>query len=212
MPLIDTIHSPHNTQVFIWKITESEATLKAGLQLQPKSLDRLQNMKAESHRKGFLAIRKILQSQGFQDADLFYDTTGKPRFSNGQEVSISHSHDFSVLVLSDEEVGIDVEKCRDKVTKIAHRFCSEHFYAKTYNAQQINHFYGVVWGTKEVVFKIENHEGISFRDHIFANPFLLDSTTIDVVLKFYEQPIFYTMHFKILEDYSIVWGRKHNKS
>lgn len=208
MPLETIIDSEYQTKVFVWRITETEDELSHDMILSVNSLSRLQNMKSDSHRKGFLAVRKILEHLGYNDFDLVYDETGKPKFSSGQHISISHSFDFSVVVLSDVLVGVDIEKSRDKVTKLAHRFCSEHFYLENYSLQQINDFYTIVWGTKEVVFKIENKEGISFKDHIFAKPFDLNSSEILVNLDFYEQPKYYKMTFHIVDNYAIVWGWK----
>lgn len=206
MPLYQTIHPNPNTQIYLWKITETEEELTEGLQLTANSLSRLEGMKSESHRKGFLAVRKILRHIGFEDKDLVYSQEGKPHLNISKNVSITHSFDFSVVAISDHKIGIDLEWSRDKVTQLAHRFCSEHFVPEYYDEVQTAQMYTVIWGTKEVVFKIENHKGISFKDHIFAKPFNLESKQVEVTLQFYEQPKNYLLHFVLVEKYVLVWG------
>ena len=64
MPLYQTIHSNLNTQIYLWKITETEEDLLQGLELTKNATTRLDGMKSISHRKGFLAVRKILKHIG----------------------------------------------------------------------------------------------------------------------------------------------------
>ncbi|WP_321539515.1 4'-phosphopantetheinyl transferase family protein [Flavobacterium piscinae] len=75
-------------------------------------------MKSESHQKGFMAVRMLLQYNGYTDFDLYYDEFGKPHLKDGVNISISHSFDFSVIILSDKNVGIDLELRRDLVKKM----------------------------------------------------------------------------------------------
>ncbi len=42
-------------------------------------------------------------------------------------ISITHSHDFSAIIISDETVGIDIELQREKIIRIADKFCDSEF-------------------------------------------------------------------------------------
>lgn len=210
MPLYQTIHPNLNTQIYLWKITETEEDLLQGLELTKNATTRLDGMKSISHRKGFLAVRKILKNIGLEDKDLVYSQDGKPHLSIPKNVSITHSFDFSVVAISDQKIGVDLEWSRDKVTQLAHRFCSEHFVPKQYDAIQTAQMYTIIWGIKEVVFKIENHKGISFKDHIVAKPFDLNSQFVDVTLQFFEHPKNYIIQFILVEKYVLVWGWEIN--
>ena len=122
MPLYKTITVNAATKVLIWKIEESFDTLLKNIELSTKNTDRLNNMKSILHQKGFLSIRHLLAIEGYTDYDLYYDTNGKPHLKDGLYISITHSFIFSAIILSDIKVGIDVEKKRDKILRIAHKF------------------------------------------------------------------------------------------
>ena len=101
MPLYKKINLTPTAQVLIWQITESFEDLFDEVILKDISLIRVNNMKALSHQKGFLSIRKLLQEIGYTDADLFYDETGKPNLLDGKMISITHSFEFSAIIVSD---------------------------------------------------------------------------------------------------------------
>ena len=84
-------------------------------------------MKSESHQKGFLSVRHLLRDVGYTDQDLFYDDYGKPHLKDGKCISITHSHNFSAIIVSDKEVGIDIEMQREKIRRIAHKFIDYEF-------------------------------------------------------------------------------------
>ena len=109
MPLYKTIHFSEKTTIYIWKITENLEQLLTEVILNSASQTRVQGMKSELHQRGFLSVRKMLQTAGYTDFDLNYNQTGKPFLTNNKHISISHSHQFATLIISDQEVGIDLE-------------------------------------------------------------------------------------------------------
>ncbi len=167
MPLYDIIKPKSDTQILIWKITETVEFLKKDLILKPESQFRLNNMRSIAHQKGFLSVRQLLKTAGLSDADLYYDGTGKPFLNTKQNISISHSHEFAVIALSSKEIGIDIELCQDKIKKIATKFIGF----------EENHIQNgvveltVIWAIKEAVFKIINQAGISFKTQLLVEKF-----------------------------------------
>src|SRR5690606_15534365 len=121
MPLYKTLSPNPQTTVKIWKITESYDDLMQPIALRPQSLGRVLGMKSALHQRGFLSVRHLLATCGYTDSDLFYDAHGKPHLKDGKHISITHSYTFSGIIVSDQEVGIDIEKQRDKITVIAHK-------------------------------------------------------------------------------------------
>ncbi|MBF4984336.1 4-phosphopantetheinyl transferase, partial [Nonlabens mediterrranea] len=110
MPLYKTLTNRENTNVYIWKITESEAWLRTGLELSENSINRLFTMSSELHRRGFLSIRHLLREAGYTDQHLYYSIDGKPHLNDGRNISITHSYEFTAIIISDAPVGIDIEK------------------------------------------------------------------------------------------------------
>ena len=183
MPLFKNIYINDTTTVFLWEITEEYNELLRQVSLKDTSLARMEKMKSESHQKGFLSVRMLLQHCGYSDFDLYYDELGKPHLKDGKHISISHSFDFAAIALSDENIGIDIEQVKEKVLRIAPRFMEMWHLENLSEADQMKKA-TVIWGTKEAIFKIKNEAGISFPDHIFEKPFLLSDKKCEAELHF----------------------------
>lgn len=226
MPLLKILALNDYTQLFVWKITETFDELFRSVALKDVSLARLEGMKAESHQKGFLGVRRLLMEAGYTDFDLYYDEFGKPHLhagsgkrearSNQEEssishlpslshkhISISHSNDFSVIVLSAVNIGADLEILKEKTLKLAPRFM-DISHLKNLNKEDELFKATVVWGIKESVFKIKNEVGISFKDHIFEHDFNLTDRKCTVELRFNNKTECFDIVFDRIENYVFV--------
>lgn len=206
MPFYQQIYVDAATSIYVWKISETFDDLFQSVSLKDVSLARLEGMKSESHQKGFMAVRMLLQHNGYTDFDLYYDEFGKPHLKDGVNISISHSFDFSVIVLSDKNVGIDLELRRDLVKKIAYKFAEEEFvYESQHNSEEFVRKLTVIWGVKEAVFKVRNEVGISFKDHIFVRPFEIKDEKTTALLDFNAVKREFLVYFTEIEKYTLVW-------
>jgi len=203
MPLLKTIALNDYTQLLVWKITEPFNELFRSVALKDISLARVESMKAESHQKGFLSVRRLLIEAGYTDFDLYYDQSGKPYLNDGKHISISHSNEFSVLVLSDVIIGADLEILKDKTLFIAPRYMDVS-HLKNLNDDDALRKATVVWGIKESVFKIKNEIGISFKDHIFEKEFNLEDKKCTVELRFENKTEYFDIVFDFIENYVFV--------
>jgi phosphopantetheinyl transferase len=203
MPLLKTIALNDYTQLFVWEITETFDELFSSVALKDVSLARVESMKSESHQRGFLAVRRLLMEAGYSDFDLYYDEFGKPHLGNGKHISISHSHDFSVIVLSDVNVGADLEILKEKTLKLAPRYMDVSHLENLSKSDELIKA-TVVWGIKESVFKIKNEIGISFKDNIFEDDFNLEDKRCGVSLKFNDKTERFNIVFEFIENYVFV--------
>jgi len=203
MPLLKTIALNDYTQLFVWKITETFDELFRSVALKDVSLARVEGMKSESHQRGFLAVRRLLMEAGYSDFDLYYDEFGKPHIGNGKHISISHSHDFSVIVLSDVNVGADLEILKEKTLKLAPRYMDVSHLENLSKSDELIKA-TVVWGIKESVFKIKNEIGISFKDNIFEDDFNLEDKKCGVSLQFNNKTERFDIVFEFIENYVFV--------
>lgn len=163
MPLIKEIIED-NYRVLIWKVEESIEELKQGVILRDATQERFDKMKSEVHQKGFMAVRHLLQSAGYSDQDLCYDVNGKPSLVDGAFISISHSFEYASIIVGNENVGIDVEMKREKIKRIAKKFCnSAELELATKSGDEIN-FLTEIWCTKEAMFKMCESRSLSFKD------------------------------------------------
>jgi phosphopantetheinyl transferase len=209
MPLHKVIYLDNNTKLYLWKITEDLDVLKSQIRLKDSSIARLESMKSESHQKGFLAVRMLLQHNDYNDFDLYYDEFGKPHIKpqgcsiKDIEISISHSNDFSAIAISDKKVGLDLEQIKEKALKIASRFMDVSHLENLTEEKKIKKA-TVVWGIKESIFKIKNEKGISFPNHIFEEDFNFDDKKATAILKFNNKEEKFKIQFDSVEDYIFV--------
>jgi len=174
MSLYKIINVNPSTKIFVWEITESFQELSSEVVLNKSNTIRLNRMKSEIHQRAFLSVRKLFQEAGYTDFDLYYDEFGKPHLHDGKHISITHSHQFSAIILSDEVVGIDIELQREKIIRIADKFAdTELFFLNSMEKEEYIRKLTVIWGVKEAIFKIRNEKGISFKDHIKVEAFEL---------------------------------------
>lgn len=213
MPLHKVVYLSNNTKLYLWKITEDFDTLFSQVKLKDSSLARLETMKSESHQKGFLAVRMLLQHNDYSDFDLFYDEFGKPHLKpqgcsiKDVEISISHSNDFSAIAISDSKVGLDLEQLKEKTLRIAKRFMDVSHLENLSEEEKIKKA-TVVWGIKESIFKIKNEKGISFPNHIFEDDFSFEDKKATATLKFNNKEEKFQIQFDSVEDYIFVCAFK----
>lgn len=174
MPLYKTITVQPGTKALIWKIEESYEDLKKGILLTTHCQDRVEGMKSDLHRRGFLSVRHLLALEGYSDQDLYYDLEGKPHLKDGKFISITHSFEFSAIILSSRRVGIDLEKQRDKILLIAPKFTPIEEYRTLANAEALIRKLTIVWGAKEAVYKLFAQPKVSFLQHINITDFDFD--------------------------------------
>ena len=213
MPLLQTIQANETTKILIWKITESFEELRSQVVLKEKTQLRLNGMKSQMHQRAFLSVRMLIQEMGFTDKDLHYDEFGKPYFDCHNYISITHSHHFAAIIISEETVGIDMELQREKILRIADKFVdTETSYLNTQNTPDYIKELTVIWGAKEAIFKIRNEKGISFKDHIRVNAFSLDKNLTEASLHFNDLVVDFDVHYKEIksstsgQDFTLVYA------
>ena len=210
MPLYKTINFSRSvgttTQILVWKITESLSQLCNEVTLNATNTLRFNGMKSELHQRAFLSVRKLLHEKGYTDLDLEYDEFGKPHLKDGKYISISHSHEFSTIIISDQKVGIDIELQREKIIKIADKFVDYEFeFLNKQNQEEYIRKLTVIWGIKESIFKIRNEIGISFKNHIQTKGFEMNEKSGIATLTFQNKAREFTFHFEEIENFTLVY-------
>jgi 4'-phosphopantetheinyl transferase len=206
MPLYKSININATTRLLVWKNTESFEELSAAVMLKDLCINKMAKMKSELHRKAFLGVRMLMQEIGYTDFDLYYDADGKPHLKDGNNISITHSYAFSAIIVSSNQVGIDMELQREKVITIAEKFLLPEFsyldptHLESYMQQLI-----VIWGVKEAVYKMISRTGLSFKQHIEVLPFNMQDATGRAIVKFNELDAAYPFFFENIEDFTLVY-------
>jgi len=195
MALYKTITVNPTTKVLIWKIEESFEELSEGINLTLHSSNRVTKMKSDLHRRGFLSVRHLMALEGYTDHDLFYDGNGKPHLTDDKHISITHSYIFSAIIISDFEIGIDIEKQRLKILRIAHKFTPIEEYRAMINEIAIMRKLTLVWCAKEALYKSFAQPGVSFIQNIYVDDFSLDKRKTTARVSFEGDEVVYNVHF-----------------
>lgn len=210
MPLHRTINFSQSvgttTEILLWKITEPLSELSAEVTLNPISQLRFNGMKSELHQRAFLSVRKLLQLKGYTDFDLEYDQFGKPHLKDSKHISISHSHEYATIIISDEITGIDIELQREIIIKIAPKFAEKELEFLDKDNQEYIRKLTVIWGVKESIFKIINEVGISFKDHIHVHPFEMVDLSGTANLYFQNRASQFKYHFIEIDNFTLVYA------
>jgi phosphopantetheinyl transferase len=207
MALYKTLTVNKATKVLIWKIEESISKLQEGIVLSENSTARLNSMKSQLHQRGFLSIRHLLKEAGYTDADLIYDEFGKPHLKNGKFISITHSFTFTAIIVSDKfHVGIDIEKQREKILKIAHKFTPFEEYKTIANVDALISKLTIVWGAKESLYKIYGKKKLLFLHHIYIEDFKFADEKTTGEIRYNGENTAYNISFLEFEGFTCVFA------
>ncbi|WP_111706321.1 4'-phosphopantetheinyl transferase family protein [Lutibacter citreus] len=205
MPLYKTIKPNKHTTIYVWKIEASLCELSKEIELNERSKKRLLSMKSKLHQRGFLSVRHLLREAGYTDFDLYYNENGKPHLKDGKNISITHSFNFSAIIISDSEVGIDIEMNREKIKIIQHKFVnfeSGFIHQDDDYIQQLT----VIWGAKESLYKIYPHGGLTFKNDIDINSFQIIDKKTTGFIKAEDWQKSYNIYFEQVENFTLVYA------
>ena len=150
----------NNCNIAIW---DTQETLDEILKLsKPFDLIRL---KTEKRKKEFLTSRLLLE-QLSPNAIITYNQFGAPKLDNGKHISISHSKKMVAIIMSEQQVSIDIEQISEKALRLSSKFVSEKNLKKLSKEKAT-----LIWCLKEVVFKWHQKGGVDFIKDIIIPEF-----------------------------------------
>tara|TARA_B110000263_G_C15239253_1_gene478558 strand:- start:592 stop:1212 length:621 start_codon:yes stop_codon:yes gene_type:complete len=198
MPIIKDFKLDFSTRVIIWNMSESESDLELGIRLSKPDRIKIKSIKLESKRKEFFASRQILEYLNYNSDQIRYKKSGKPFLSNGKKISISNSFDMVMIALSDKEVGVDIEKKRKKIIRIADKFIHQNEY---FGFKNDIIMLTQLWTIKEAVYKSYDKQGLSFSKQIIASPFKINDNIGKAHIVDMELTKFFSLIFIKIENY-----------
>lgn len=127
----------------------------------------------------YLAKQKI---DSFQNIPFSFHSQGKPFFKEYPDFhfNISHSTDYVVVGISDNELGVDIERIREYKKSIAERFLhpEEFQFLESLDADKQSFAFSSIWNLKESYVKYTG-EGIANTFKEFAID-CKDNSTIQI--------------------------------
>jgi phosphopantetheinyl transferase len=210
MPIYKRITVDEHTVALIWKIEESLSFLEDEIKLTQYCRDRYEGMKSEIHKKGFMSIRHLLKAFGYTDFDLSYDEKGKPHLKDNKHISITHSYEFTAVIVSDKKVGIDIEKQRNKIKLIAPKFTPIEEYKALGDGEDLIRKLTIVWGAKESLYKLYGKKGLLFLHDIFVEDFDISAFKTTARVTHEKKITNYTLNFLEFEGFTCVYALAHD--
>lgn len=181
-------------KIYLWKIEESEKELENGIIINESLRKKLNSLKSIDHRKGVLSVHQLMKIANITENNLYYDSNGAPGLKSGKNISISHSKYYSAIVISDFQVGIDVEFYRNKILKIGPKFIN---ISENYALGKIEDL-TFIWTVKEAVYKAFRVPGISFSKQIkISHPYNSKNTPVASIFHNNQYKLYDLSSFKL---------------
>jgi phosphopantetheinyl transferase len=155
----------------IWELSETCNALLEDYSFSVKEKLEYEKITSKKRKCEFLAVRKLLTEMMQHKQELYYLPSGKPFLNEKLHISISHSAELAVILLTAKRAGIDVESLQRNTSKIATRFLSENELQAISNTPNPDYTRLLYWCAKEAMFKCTSLRGIDFKSQIRINPF-----------------------------------------
>jgi 4'-phosphopantetheinyl transferase len=206
MPVILKMENEDGQRSAAWEVREDEDTLLNSVTLNKADLHALSAITNPGRRLEWLAVRVLLKEFYPTSPAIGYHNNGKPYLVNQPDkISISHSGKMIAIALHPtRNPGIDIEIINARIFKIASRFLNKHenaFLGLKPTVEQLL----IVWGAKEVMFKVLEHGGVSFKENFEVKPFTFFATgKLEGLIQTCGNNISVPMEYRRIEDYMLV--------
>jgi phosphopantetheinyl transferase len=202
MPLYIKNKIDSSTLLLVWEIAEDLESLFSTVELKNDSIDKLEKFSSNKRKLEFLATRKLLAEAKLTDHDLSYREDGAPLLKDGF-ISISHTSNFVVIIVSDKRIGVDIEKNRQQIFRIAHKFINTEEAAK-FNTDSLETL-SVIWNCKEAMFKLCDKTGIDFRENLNVTEIDFNNKQVKAELIFEEGKKYVSGRLDIFANHTLVY-------
>lgn len=193
----------------IWQIEEDRDTLLSRLQLDEEEKEKLHSLRKGKRTLHWLATRVLLRHMLKTDEfiECPSDEHGKPYLVGyPYSISLTHSFDYAAVMLSKTSAcGIDIEKIKDTVLRIKHKFLKPEELAFINKDENEREKLYACWCAKEAVYKLQGKKGVSFRRDMTILPFNYTSQgTLRLRLYHFENgEVNYTVYYERFKEYML---------
>lgn len=191
----------------IWELSEPCSALLREFCFSDNEQLEFNNIKNDKRKCEFLAVRLLLQKMMQKKKELHYTGSGKPILEENIHISISHSSELAVVLLTEKPAGVDVESIHRKTDKIAARYLSDSELQHIEKTQDPAFTRILYWCAKEALFKCTPEKGIDFKNQLLIKPFLpaSGSGNFDGHHLINNQLINFVFHYSIMNNNAIVY-------
>lgn len=172
MPLISSITQGQSYQIYIWRMVEKDLNMKWVLEKEGIDLLPIKGWHPKRQRE-WLTGRYLAHTYlPERITSMLIGPSGKPYFENAaSHFSLSHSKELLGIVISSNEIGLDIQIESPGVARTAHKFVTKQNIERLPNWMTIDHKNHILWCVKEAVFKAYGLGVVDFRSDILIEEF-----------------------------------------
>ncbi|MEM6829502.1 MAG: 4'-phosphopantetheinyl transferase superfamily protein [Bacteroidota bacterium] len=200
MPLLLNKKITENSAYAVWNIQETFLELPY-LSPEPFPAD-LHPVRQAEWIIGRVLVKALCDSFGISYKGVSKYDKGKP-YLNDSYANISISHSFPIaaaMIHLKHPCGIDMERPREKHRKVAHKYLHESELQYKDDLEKLC----IIWGAKEVVYKIFGRKFLSLKDEIRVT-FESNHQMVGEILKEGHEDQ-YTIHYEWVKDYLLAYS------
>lgn len=211
MGLIEKKEMPKDCLLGTWEILEDYENLFSVVDLEEDEIQRLERFQNYNRKLEYLSVRVLLKNLIGGEVRILYDLTNKPYLKdNSYQISISHSHKLTSILLSrTKRVGIDLEFMSHRISNIAYKFI--HPAEKITDDPELKKYHLYIhWCAKEALYKICNKDQLNFKHNLYIEPFeVAEKGDIKGIVHSNEMHQEFNMYYFKMQNYVIVMCCKH---
>ena len=194
--------------IAVWESNEESDFLIQRAVLTADEMALLRNFKSDSRKREFLTVRALLQELFPAEKLLInYSKNGKPNLSGKKNISISHTKNYVAIMVGEfSHGGIDLETINERIFKLATKFLNESEIKFTGFNPSIEKLQ-IIWGAKEVLYKIHEIGDVDFKKHLNVEEFTeahSGNLYASILKSGYEKR--YHVHYETFAPMMITWA------
>ncbi len=215
MPFLKYDTKSLDVSLGIWRLEEDEMFFHTRLKLYEHEWQQLANIKHPQKRLEWLSSRlcmkEILKISHTDRIESLSANNGKPYLSNNSHfICYTHSQKYAAAIASPTwEVGVDLEyMMRRRNLNTRHLFMNEPE-LDFYESNASNELFLIIWSTKETIYKLYSHKGLSFKDEIWVSVDELESGMKGSITCMVKKPDFcreYKTYYELFPDFVLTYG------
>jgi len=199
----------NGSRLAIWQMTETVEELFSQSALSEEIKSEVGNFRSETRRKEWLTLRILLKDVlgVAQYDDITYDDKGKPHLKGGSGyISFSHTRNFAAVMFHrSKNIGVDIETVRERIEKVSHKFLNDEEQAFAQGPKRIDTLH-IIWGAKEVLFKMYGKGGLDFKKQMRVHPFVTGDGTVNAELNADGVVSRYKINYFFSDNLVVVYG------
>ena len=193
-----------NYSLFVQKIDTVLSELEKNVTLTTEEQERYKIFKNDKRKIEWLGVRNLLQTLHNKNSFITYNSNGKPQLNTGEQISISHSYGVVGLLISNNlHIGLDIERKRDKIERIKHKFLSKKELNFIDTCNDKTEMLTIFWSSKEALLKIYGKTDLIFEEELSVQ---YNNSEIIGEIKTQDYYLIAKLNKIIIDNYVIIWS------